>query len=710
MTYYDKKTYYEHLSTLKVKTAYKLDYKMNGFVTYLDIPAGFDIETSSEERGNEKIAYMYLAVFGIGDKIFYVRTWEEFVRIMKDTQIFFGLSEKRRLVVYVHFLSFEFQFMRKWFDWVDIFAVKERQPIKAVTDIGIEFRDSYILSGLSLEKTAENLTDHQIMKLKGELDYDKLRHSSTELTKAELNYAENDVQIILDYISEEIKEYGSVSKIPLTNTGKVRQFVRNNCFYYHPNRKNEIKMGKGKRYKELMNVLRLDAPSYLMLKEAFQGGYVHTNCFKKNEVIENVYSKDETSAYPFVMATEKFPMSEPREITDWSVVDNKNRCSVFRVKLKNVHCDYFLESYLSESHCREISKGAIINDGKIYAAEYLECTLTDVDWDIVKKLYTFDYEFIEGYWFVKGYLPNQIIKSILTLYEKKTTLKGVEGKETEYVKNKSMLNSVFGMCVTDIVRPRYRYDTEWHKETPQTMEEIQECVDEANDNPYRFLYYPWGVWVTAYARRNLWEAIVELKEDYLYTDTDCVKYTNKEKHEEFFENYNNECRVKLQKMCDFTKIDIEMTEPINIKGEKKLLGAWEDEKVSVKFKMIGTKKYIQKFECGEYKLTCAGLAKTNGMNYIKTKCRGREDKIFKYFNDELYIPPNKTGNHTHFYRDRSIDNLEVTDYNGKKQTINERSCVYLTDAEFTLSQQRRDAQMVRMFLMGYVNIGVGAGR
>lgn len=83
-------------------------------------------------------------------------------------------------------------------------------------------RDSYALSGMSLAKTAENLTEHTIRKLKGDLDYRPVRFPSTPLTKAELEYCYNDVKIICCYIAEQIKMYdGDITKIPLLTLGEL---------------------------------------------------------------------------------------------------------------------------------------------------------------------------------------------------------------------------------------------------------------------------------------------------------------------------------------------------------------------------------------------------------------------------------------------------------------------------------------------------------
>ena len=139
------------LDSLNIK-----EIRTNKKVTYLNIGSAFDIETTSMIINNEKFAFSYIWQFGIGiNNVYYGRTWaelEDFLYTIKDC---LKLCESKRLVIYVHNLGYEFQFMRKHFNWVNIFAVDERKPVKAICDLGIEFRDSYILSGYSLANTAK---------------------------------------------------------------------------------------------------------------------------------------------------------------------------------------------------------------------------------------------------------------------------------------------------------------------------------------------------------------------------------------------------------------------------------------------------------------------------------------------------------------------------------------------------------------------------
>ena len=680
--------------------------KTNKKITYLNIPCAFDIETTSMVINGEKFAFSYIWQFGIGlDKVFYGRTWTELLDFLSDISEHLQLNESKRLVIYVHNLGYEFQFMRKYFNWVNIFAIDERKPIKAICDLGIEFRDSYILSGYSLANTAKNLVNHKIEKLIGDLDYSLIRHTETELTEQELKYCENDILIILAYIDEQISQYKDITKIPMTNTGRVRSYVRNNCYYDNTNHRKSNK-GKYTRYRKIMSDLTLDIKSYLQLKTAFMGGFTHSNPHLTGITLDNVGSIDLTSSYPSVMCAEKYPMSRPKELNPKSYDELKELmkvyCIVLDVKYVGLKNTLGYESYISESKCKSI-KGANINNGRIWEADEIEITLTDVDITIIENVYTWDkiaLKNVRG--FRKGYLPKPIIESILNLYQDKTTLKGVQGKETEYLLSKGMLNSVYGMCVTDIVKDNAIYDDadNWGFEKVNIDEEIEKY----NESKNRFLYYAWGIWVTAYARRNLWTGILAVGKDYIYSDTDSIKALNYENHKPYVEAYNKNVLAKLYKMCDELDFDPSLLKPKTIKGESKPLGIWEFEGNYDRFKTLGAKRYLVQ-EKDSYTLTVAGLSKANGIEYIKNVCENDSDKIFNMFNDELYIPSDKTGKMTHTYLDNE-QSFNVIDYNGKEKIEHSLSSVHLGACDFTLSISKQYLQFLSNLKDGYIYKGV----
>ena len=128
-----------------------------------NIPAAFDIETTSWEVKDTKLAAMYIWQFGIDDLVTYGRTWDEFLDFLDEIKKIFNLSENLRLRVYVHNLAYEWQFIRKMIKWKTVFLVDTRKPVYALSDYDIEFRCSLLLSGgKSLAAVAKDLMNVKI--------------------------------------------------------------------------------------------------------------------------------------------------------------------------------------------------------------------------------------------------------------------------------------------------------------------------------------------------------------------------------------------------------------------------------------------------------------------------------------------------------------------------------------------------------------------
>lgn len=207
----------------------------NKRVKMYNVPASFDIEVSSFYQDDiiepeNKRAIMYIWMFGIGDLVTYGRTWDEFSAFLRGLNMVLDLSENRRLIVYVHNLPYEWQFIRKHFSWDKVFFLEDRKPVKARIG-GIEFRCSLKLSGgKSLQNVGKDLQKHKLEKKVGDLDYNLIRTSITPLTEKELGYCEYDIRVLNAYIEEKIEQDGGIDRIPLTNTGYVREYCRRACF------------------------------------------------------------------------------------------------------------------------------------------------------------------------------------------------------------------------------------------------------------------------------------------------------------------------------------------------------------------------------------------------------------------------------------------------------------------------------------------------
>lgn len=682
--YTDRKQLFERLaedfSALEVMK-YPLTKRYNKRDVY-NIPCSFDIETTSfiDDR-NKKAAIMYVWQFGINGWVIYGRTWEEFFQFLQDLRDFLELSENRLLYIYVHNLSYEFQFIRKFFDWDKVFALKKRKVLYAqFLPWGIEFRCSYLLANAGLQHVGRKLlTRYPVEKMVGDLDYSLIRHSLTPLTDKELKYCINDVLVVMSFIQEKIEHDGGIDKIPLTNTGYVRNFCRQQCM---------SDKHASQKYHACMRSLTIDSEEeYDQNKRAFMGGFTHTGILHANKILMNVGSADLTSSYPAEICGSYFPITHARYIG--SVADElafkkylDTYCCIFDVHFENLMPIVEYESYLSVSRC--ITENATVNNGRIVSASKCVTTLTELDFDIVNKMYTWDSMTISNLRiYDRGYLPKSLILAVLSLYGNKTKLKGVPEEIVEYMRSKNMVNASFGMMVTDIIRPEISIneEDEWVEE--EVFKEKQ--LNGYNKNFNRFLYYTWGVYVTAHARHNLFEAIMEFADDYVYADTDSIKGINFDKHINFFKAYNFKNKMRMEKMCSTLGIPYSMVAPKTITGEEKLLGDWDIEESYKYFKACGAKRYMYVHEDGKLSLTVAGLNKYAAVPYLLEKYDNDIMAIMDSFEDGFTVPKGYTGKQTLTYIDNDMHGI-LEDYLGVEAEYYQPSGIHMEAQSFSMSQ------------------------
>lgn len=648
--------------------------RTNKHTAYYQIPCAFDIETTSFYEGEDKRAIMYVWMVSLGGYVVCGRDWESLLYCLNRVSEYCGLSKDIRLCVYVHNLAYEFQFIRKRFKWLKVFALEQRKPVYCLCDLGIEFRCSYLLSGYSLERLGNGLNKYKVNKLVGNLDYSKPRHALTPLDDDEWSYCVNDVLVVTAYIQERIEQDGSIQDIPITKTGYVRRYCKRNCLGTSKHR--------DMKYRRMIHTMNLDADEYRMLKRAFQGGFTHANAYYSGRVVHGVSSYDFTSSYPTVMISEKFPMSRGERIDLVSreafETNIKRYCCMFDIEFIGIYSTVLYENYLSTSHCRGVIH-AVVNNGRIVSADRLVTTITEQDFMIIQKLYQWESmsvgKFIR---YKKDYLPTPFVKSVLSLYADKTTLKGVKGSEVEYMLKKEMLNSCYGMTVTDICRDEITYsDDEWGEDTP----DIEKAIDKYNDAHSRFMFYPWGVWVTAYARRNLFTGIVSCGTDYVYSDTDSIKILNSVKHRDYIERYNETITQQLEKAMNHHVLDVSSIAPKSKDGKEKPLGVWDYEGTYTDFKTLGAKRYLTRDDSG-YHMTVAGLGKRDGLKWMLFNDDMKTP--MEQFSNDLHVPAGHTGKMLHTYID-DVKRGTIVDYMGVSCEYEELSAVHLESIDYSLS-------------------------
>jgi len=682
----------------------------NKKISYYNIPAGFDIEVTSFYDHGEKRGIMYHWQFGIGNLVTTGRTWAEYIEFIRSVKIILGLSDSLRLLVYVHNLPYEFQFIRKRFEWEEVFLLDNRKPVYA-NNHGIEYRCSLKLAGgKSLENVGKDLHKYKVNKAKGDLDYSIIRTPLTPLTKKELYYCEMDIRVILSYIQEKIEQDGDITRIPLTNTGYVREYCRKECFK------------RWKPYHNLMYELTVEPDEYRQLKRAFQGGFTHANAHHVGKLLFNVASDDFNSSYPAVMVLEQFPMSKGRLIEENLSKEEleklmRTKCCLFDIELNDVIPIRHQDHPISKSKCWKLS-GYTTDNGRIVTADSLVTTITEQDYFIYKEFYKWRTCTISRFRvYDKAYLPRPFILAILELYRKKTSLKGIVEELINYMISKNMLNAGFGMTVTDPLRDLFKYiensvdSLGRATDFPKLPRDDEGRLEKYNDNVKRFLFYPWGVWITAYARANLFSAILEMGDDHVYSDTDSDKYLNPEKHQAYFQRYNAQIMEKIEKSSKYNKIPYEMYAP-EAKGKEKPIGLWDYEGTYRCFKTEGAKRYMVmkhnkkqddvihftengmdiELQNNMFVLTMAGVNKKKAMEYLiktgdpfgsftpGTKHGGENGEP----TDGLVIPAEYSGRLLLTYIDYHTHGILV-DCNGVPYEYDELSSVFMEPAEYNMS-------------------------
>lgn len=572
---------------------------------YVNYVATFDIETSKIEKSNDEYeGFLYHWQFCINGIVIFGRDWLEFAKLIYYLKEELLLSNDKKLVVYVHNLSYEFHFLYNLFYVSDVFCIDKRKVLKCILDDFIELRCSYYLSNMNLSKFIENTPNTQHIKALGDLDYSKLFLPSTQLSSKEYGYCYNDVCGLFECIRERLKEF-NLNQIPLTSTGYVRRECRKN-------------MNKNLNNRKIFEKLALNQEVYDLLRDCFRGGNTASNRYHTNVILDNVSSYDMTSAYPYVMLSEKYPMSRfiYYDLESFKELDyyNKRYCTIGYYYFSNIKLKNNIPiPYIPISKCLTVVKDEdlIVYNGRLISSSGIKIALTNIDYEIIKNQYDYDYDDlrVENFYFArKGFLPKELRETIIEYYELKTQLKGIKDKEYEYMKSKNKLNSLYGMIVTNIQRKEILFDSEKDEVFSYGEKGLLEDYYKSRNN---FLSYQWGVFVTSFCRKNLQTAIDRFNKygtslDVVYCDTDSIKYLGN--YDKVFKEINDEWLKKCKDngIINYAERD----------NKKYYLGVYDFEGTYQKFKTLGAKKYAF-LKNDKYGITVSGLSKIKGAKELE---------------------------------------------------------------------------------------------
>lgn len=612
--------------------------------TYINVPAGLSISFSSFKDKGQKIGLVYQWALCINYITFTGVTINQLIDLFKLINKIINKNDTDvSLCIYCDKLPIIYQWIKSYVSMTNTFETSPRKVLSCNFK-GIELRDFESLAGVTVN-------DIVPIKKNGEKRPDgTITPDNFVIPDIEVNSA----RIITAYINKKIEEDGNIASIPYTKTSYVRRQFRKHCI---PNSKKDEEIKKQRaRFRTKIKRLKLDEKLYRYSKRALQGGLMCLNNEYKGKILKNVSSFDIVSSYIAELCSKEYPSDNyiekvPKNVNEFEYILERY-LSIFDVSFYNVKLRKDVPTPIwSLDNCFEREDINIVNN-KLVSAKMITTTMTSVDFDTFRNFYEWE-KFSVGtmYYFEKDYLPKPLIEEMLTLYKEKTALKGVAGKEDEYENTKSRLDSIYGMMVTDI---KYQADS----------------LEDYNKNFSRFIYYPWGVFCTAYARRTLCMLIKECGKDFVYSDTDCVKMLNMSNHIDYINKYSEYIKKELEKVCNRYRIDKESISPKNILGQPKQLGSWGYEGTYDTFKALKPKMYMYSID-NKISVTCAGISK-KGITDFMSKC----DDPFNTFADKLEIPKEYSGKKVYSYSDEPVEGY-IKDYKGNIYHYKGKTSVYM---------------------------------
>lgn len=610
-------------------------------------PAFADTETSNTIIGEGALgedireAWLYLWGIMVGDEIYIGRKPSEMMTFLLRLVADYELGPKRQLPVYIHNLPYDASYLMDFiYEYLDdapeIYAVAPQRPFCIRTNVGIEFRCSYKMVNKSLDKWGKDLNIEHKKKV-GLKDYSAIYNQSDPLPENELEYFQYDLLSMKECYYKELQVRGyHYWDVPYTVTGFVRNLFKDR--YKHGYKYGYVMS----RNKHIFQRTKPTADQYLRLVDASMGGMTECAIDCIGTTVhwdQGIGHNDFDSHYPTQQIQRLFPMypttikdeyaaiNKDRIITDKDLTNYEKRGYVWVavVILSDLKLRPGITTpFLPHSKVKPLSTaqgyGAV--NGKITSLQgHWYTTLTNLDYRTYKEQYTFRMHVVCLDIYTTAHLPNYVLDVVKDLYKGKTDLKAVVGKLEEEVAareqiddakvnlllQKGQLNGVFGCTYTKIAREQITYDNEdhsWSIKKPNIQEELDKYYKRYDS----CLAYQWGVFTTAYARRQLWECckVIQKASDLedatiLYMDTDSIFYRSTPAIQEAIAEYNKKCR-RLSERYGFC---IEKAD-----GSKKYFNKFDSEHDSLKsktFRCLHAKCYALEPD-GELKCTIAGVS------------------------------------------------------------------------------------------------------
>lgn len=558
-----------------------------GSALYMEDFAVLDTETSHVDL--DGWVYQW-AIYFNGDYI-YGRTPTELISVLEAWRQFYGLGPDKHMICYIHNLSYDIQYL-KWYlrEWdpETSFFVTDSHTCLIVDTGGIRICCSYKLTNMSLARLAKDYSTTYV-KAVGEIDYTQVRYQDTPLGSRDWLYMLSDVASQYDGVRGYLTAMGykRAADAPFTSTG----FVRNSC------RRESEKQYWHEDF--IASALSLDM--YRLVRQGFIGGQTITSWLYAGDIVEGVGHCDFTSAYPFQQMAKYFPMGPGFWAGAPDSMEDLDRllgefCVVALYHFTEIEIRPGITApYIPGSKGIHPVKDRRIN-GKLISAEDFSIVLTELDFKWVRKQYKWeDLEVSNVLCFQRGPLPDFLKTEVMKYYTDKTLLKHQD--PVRYAASKALLNSIYGMCATAIVREQYAMDENLVIVENEDISD-QEQLDKFYGSRKSFLPYQYGVYVTAHARDELHTLIEAVGYDnFLYCDTDSIFYLDRPECRAAIREYND--RIRAISMAAGAYVD-----------SNNILGIATDEEDCKRFKSLHAKCYAWEDAQDQLHVTIAGISKS----------------------------------------------------------------------------------------------------
>ena len=600
---------------------------------YCNEPMFLDIETSNNHAEDPADLRSWIVSIQVlfHNEYHLFRYPEELISWMKKLYYKLGLKPsekfKKKLIIYIHNLSYDMSYLYPYLlqlpgvDPEDEYQGIIEAPNKFLSLVfgSFEFRCSYRLSGMSLEKWSKEMNAEHRKKV-GLYDYDKVLYPDSELSEAEQDYDKFDVYSMRDCLYKQMSYFkDDITSIPLTKTGYIRRTLRKSCFN-DPHYK-----------KKYFWDTKLSARNYEFCLKSFSGGYTHNNRYWRDILIEagktyeyipgsGIYIKvdkikhrDFKSHYPTQQTCYKrFPIGRPQHVYDYQkmpfvypIEDILKEAEEFTHFVKLLITDCSLRDptcsmpFMQYSKCYQANFNSIKKDnGRILSASGFFIMYVDtLTLQILVEQYTMEYMVLDVYRMKNGPLPDCIVKVVDKYFKGKSDKKALVhelteayGKldprtveaEFELMQEKAGLNSIYGCTVQQPLKDIFQIDKnmEFSFKTKYISEkEVEEGLESYYTGKNNFLPYQLGCVVTSLARFELYQFIKLIGYEYvLYSDTDSLFYISTPEIEKKIEDKNKE----LRSAAHFVELD---------NGKKEYYNEFSCEPDCLAFKGLHSKCY-----------------------------------------------------------------------------------------------------------------------